>query len=502
MLRILVFVVFPFVLFFSGCKLIPPYQSPTVPMPSEWKHQQTQINTPPQVKEWWEIFEDEKLNELEQLAIDRNYNLEIAEERVTQARDFAKIVRSQLYPQINLLPAYNNQDILTKLFGRGAAAQAMQNAQISSSEQKTLSSMKAQNLIREHQLLYSLPLSLSYEVDLWGRIRGEYQSALFQAGARNEDFQTILLMLTTDLAIAYFQLRTQDTLIQLFNRTIETRKKALAINQAQYDAKIIDYSPVALAALDLNNVERQYYESLRQRAVLEDQIAVLIGISPSIFQIDHLTITKAPPEIPASLPSEILLQRPDLLAQEFTMASIYEQIGVAYASIFPTVQLTGGIGFSSPISKEFGAWKSRYWGFGTNISQYIFDAGARYYNVQLTWAEFREAVDTYQQRVLIAFQEVEDALSNLDLLAKEMNSAQGSVDSAHKAYTISYDRYLMGVSFYLEVADNERQELDNQRIYFDLLGLRYINTIQLIKALGGTWKGHEETMTRGETCGS
>lgn len=470
--RILAFAIATIFFFFLPCcRLIPPYQSPAVPVSSEWKHQHTQTNPSlPNVDFWWEIFEDETLNELEQQAVANNYNLEIAVERIIQARDYAKIVRSELFPHINLFPIYHNEFVLTKLFSAKST------------------SNKDKNFIREHKLLYALPLTLSYELDLWGKLRGEYRSALFQARAQEQDFQTALLVVTTDLAAAYFQLRVQDTLIDLFSKTIETRKKALSINQARYEEQIIDYSAVALAELDLHNVETQYYEALRQRALLEDQIAVLIGTSPSEFAVDVQLITYEPPEIPVNLPSEILLQRPDLAAQEFTIASVYEQIGVAYASTFPSIQLTGTAGFSSPIARKFATPESRYWALGTNISQYIFDAGARYYNVKLTWSEFREAISVYQQRILVAFQEVEDALSNLDLLIKEVKSTQKSVEAAHKAYKISLDQYITGFNFYLAVADNERQELDNQRIYYYLQGLRYLNTIQLIKALGGTWK--------------
>ncbi len=474
--------------FVVGCQLQPPYQPPVVPTPSEWKQTQTSTSELPDVDNWWEIFEDQTLNELEEEAIQNSYTLESAIERVIQARDQAKIARSQLFPQINLLPAYSNQDVLTKLFTNPATRNACAPCQqlLGSTSSSSISS--GSNVIREHQLLYSLPLSLSYELDLWGRLRGQYKAAIFQTLAQQQNFATAMLMLTTDLASTYFQLRTQDNLIDLFRKTIETRKKAVSITTSRYESKIINYEAVALAELDLHNVETQYEEAVRQRTVLENQIAVLLGTPASSFHLEPSLLTHFPPEIPASLPSEVLLQRPDLAAQEYTMAAFHQQIGVAYASFFPQVNISGSIGFSSPLSKYFADWKSRYWAIGTNISQFIFDAGARYYNAELAWSDFREAVDEYQQRVVVAFQEVENALVNLEQIAKEMNSSQRAIRAAHQAYTVALDQYLNGINYYLAVADNERQELDNQRIYQNLLGLRYVNTVQLIKALGGRWK--------------
>ncbi len=169
------------------------------------------------------------------------------------------------------------------------------------------------------------------------------------------------------------------------------------------------------------------------------------------------------------------------------MAAIHRQIGVAYASYFPSLQLSAGLGFSSPLQSDFTKWKSLFWQFGSNISQYVFDAG-RDFNVQMTWAEFQEASANYQQRVLEAFEEVENSLSNLVMLAKEMEAAQTSVKAANKAYELALERYRDGVTYYLEVVDTERQELQYREIYTNLLGLRYANTVQLIKSLGGTGK--------------
>jgi outer membrane protein, multidrug efflux system len=455
--------------FLCGCQLEPPYNPPTIDAPEEWKYAQEKEVSPDSpsicIDNWWEIFEDPVLNKLEEEAIANNPGLLAVLERVMQAKDFAKIVRSQLFPQIYLNPFFTNEERLAEKFA-----------------------LTGNFLIKEHKRKYAIPFDFSYEVDLWSRYRNEYRSAKFSAEAQSYDYQFAFLILTTDLAAAYFQLRTQDSLINLFQTTIETRKKALSINQSRFRNKINNYTPVALSELDLSLVESQYEEAIRLRGLVENLTAVLIGISPSELIIESSPLHGAPPSIPSGTPSDILQRRPDLAAQERLIASVHAQIGVAYSSSFPSLELIGKGGIVSPTLRDFLTSWSSYWLFGANMSQYIFDAGARYYNVKLTWAEYREGVAIYKQKVLQAFGEVEDALLNLEQIAKEMQAVDHSVQAAHKAYSIAFHRYLEGVGFYLEVADDERQLLDNQRIYMELLGLYYFNTIQLIKALGGGWE--------------
>jgi outer membrane protein, multidrug efflux system len=450
-----------------GCQLEPPYSDPHIHVPSKWKYPQPNPNDTHTscIENWWEIFQDPVLNELEKQVIGNNLDLQAALERVKEARDLAGIVKSKLFPQLDLVPYHMNQGILIEQY-----------------------SVTGNHFLRAHERTYALPLKLSYEVDLWCKNWNEYKSAFFSAEARAWDYQTILLILTTDLATAYFQLRTQDTLIDLYKTTLATRKKALSINQSRFRNEINNYNPVALSELDLSNVESQYEDAIRLRALFENQIAVLIASAASEFTLKHAPLHEMPPVIPSGTPSDIIRRRPDLAEQEQIMISIHAQIGVAYASFFPSVELVGEVGFLSPNFRDFLSFWSRLWMYGVNISQYVFDAGARCFNVKMTWAQYRESVNIYKQKILVAFREVEDALSNLKQISEEMQSVQNSVKAAQKAYSIAYHRYIEGADFYLAVADDERQVLDNQRAYMSLLGLYYLNTIQLIKALGGGWQ--------------
>jgi outer membrane protein, multidrug efflux system len=461
------------VAFVSSCQVGPSYYPPVTPVPEQWKHSQQEVANPQIVENWWEIFNDPTLNCLEMRAIENNYNLYAALERVFQARAQACVVKADLYPQFNLNPNYTNEIILEKLFGL--------------SNFPTIPGQKIKSIIREHQLTYALPLNLSWEVDLWGRLRSAYDSAVYNAQAQAEAFQAVLLMLTTDLAVNYFQLRTLDEQIDLYQKTIKNRQHALEINQSRYDGKIVFYEDVSRAELDLKNVQANYEEIVRQRELQEDIIAVLIGLPASEFTLEHSPIKTPPPSIPAGLPSEILMRRPDIAQSERRIASENALVRVAYASFFPSLILTGGLGFSSPDLKNFLKWKSRWWLIEASVNQTVYDAGRKCSNLELAWARFREADDDYQQQVLTAFQEVEDSLASLEQFAKEYQYLIKAVEAAKITYRISSDRYYEGVTFYLDVVDSERQELDNERTLISVLGQRYTATIQLIKALGGRW---------------
>lgn len=455
---------FLLLLLLCGCQLEPPYSPPDVETPTTWKYAQAETS-PSCVENWWEVFHDSTLNQLEEEAIADNPGLEAMWERVKAARDVAGIVRSELFPQLYLSPYYKNEGVLIEQF-----------------------SVTGNHFLRAHRRENALPLTLTYEVDLWDRYRNEYRSAKYKAEAQEFDYQASFLILTADVATAYYQLRMQDRMIDLFKATIETRKKALSINQSRFRNQINSYSAVALAELDLSNVETQYEDAIRLRALLENLIAVLIGRLPEKFSLPSAPLSDPPPKVPAGLPTDMIQRRPDLAAQERAIASLHAQIGVAYASYFPSIELVAGGGFISPNFFDFLSYWSRWWMYGVNVSQSVFDAGARYYRVKLTWAQYREAVSIYKQRVLEAFGEVENSLVNIEQIGKEEESAQRSVEAAQKAYSIALHRYWEGVGFYLEVADDERQLLDNQRVYVNLLGLHYLNTIQLIKALGGGWE--------------
>lgn len=447
----------------SGCHVGPEYTPPCAPIPEQWKspHQDPSYKTCG--ANWWDVFADPTLNDLEQLAIYNNHDLRGAIDRVIQARAIAGIAAADFYPQLTLDPAYSNQIELTKLFGATPP------------------------LVREHQLMYTLPINLSYEVDFWGKIRDQYRAAFYNEEAQAWDYQTTLLLLTSDLADAYFQLRTADTQIDLFLSTIQNRQKAYDINLSRYEGQLINYSDVSRAAFELSNAQTDYYEAQRRRILLENRIATLIGQPASAFHLPHNPLQSAPPKVPAGVPADILRQRPDIAEAERKLASQNASVGVAVADFYPSLQLTGSLGYLSPDFKHFMEWISRFWAMGANMDQTIFDGGRKSFNLELARARYGEAGEIYQQTVLTALQEVEDALASIEYFEKEQMTSGKSVEAAKTTYQISYDRYQKGVAIYLEVTDSQRDELSSERAYNLILGSRYTATIQLLKALGGNW---------------
>lgn len=464
-------------IFTSSCEVGPNYYPPEVQTPGGWKNTQTQDSTKDSICSWWEIFQDEQLNALIKKAIENNHDLSAAIERVIQSRAIVGIVRADLYPQIVLNPSYNNEIFLTKAY----ATSLLGNTTTATSSSQTVP------LFREHLMNYSLPINLSWEIDLWGRLKNLYKSAVYSSEAQYEAFRNLLLIITTDLAEAYFQMRAFDRQTDLYLTTITTRKKALEINRSRYESKLIDYEAVSQAELDLANVEADYYESLRQRTRAEDRIATLIGISASELHLERYPLKEPPPVIPVGIPSDVLLQRPDLAQLERERASDHALIKAAYADFLPSFSITGALGFSSPDLRHFLSWKSRLWDIGASSIFTIMDGGRKLSNLELQWGKFREADQNYQQGVLNAFQEVEDALTDVENFYKESEKLAESVKASSKTYKIVSDRYFQGVTFYLAVVDSERDMLNAERNYNSVLGFRYSALIQLIKALGGSW---------------
>lgn len=458
----------------SSCHVGPKYQPPCPETPIEWKAPHKNPEVIPCVDYWWEVFEDDLLDQLEREAICNNPNLYISLQRVLEARALAHIRKADLYPQLTLNPSYLDTGMLFKLF-------TPPGVQLGPGISNGL-------VFRVHQFNYVLPLNMSYELDLWGKIKGQYASALMNAQAQQEAYNTTLLGLTTDLASSYFLTRSLDAQINFYQESLKELGESYRIAKSRFDGGLGNYLDVATASLQFTNAEADLFDLVRQRALQEDKIAVLLGRPPAQFCLSSNPLKSPPPEIPAGIPATVLLQRPDIAQAERILASQQALIGVAYASILPSINLTGTLGFSSPTLKDFLHWISRLWAIGVNMSQPVYDGGRIDANIDLAWSQFREAGGAYQQQVLTAFQEVEDALNNLDLQEKQAESLSQSSMWAKKAAMLSLNRYKKGLTNYLEVTVNQKAYLDTERNFINLEGVRYLSTIQLIKAIGGTWE--------------
>lgn len=461
-------------LILTSCTFEPEYLPPCIETPDEWKAPHPTPKEAPCVECWWEAFEDDALNFLEAQALVNNPTLYVALENVVQARALAGVRAADLYPQISLNPSFSDTGMLLQFLAPTSLlpANVVVNDKVG---------------FRVHQFQYMLPMNLSYEIDLWGKLRGQYKSACLTAQAEQEAFYSTLLTLTTDLASSYYQLRSLDAQINLYNDTIENLTKQYNINKSRYDKGLTTYIDVANASLQLTNAQSSREDLIRQRALQEDAIAALIGVSPAEFCVPEAPLSGLPPLIPAGIPSAILVNRPDIAQAERNMASQHALIGVAYASFFPSLELTGALGFESPFLKEFLKWKSRYWMMGVNIGQSIFDGGRNCANLRATWAGFRETEGQYRQTIITAFREVEDALYNLEMQSRQSAYLAESVNSSKTAYQLAEKRYLQGVTNFLEVMIAQTQNLEAERSFIILQGVRFLSTIQLIKALGGSW---------------
>ena len=454
------------IILYTSCTVGPVYDPPSVETPQDWKNTNVKNPSPPSLSYadyWWEIFDDSTLNSLEQEALANNYDLKIAFNRVQEARALMDGAKAALYPHLYLNPSYSNQGVLYESYSTGT-------------------------IVRSHQVLYLLPLNLSYEVDLWGKIRSRYLAARANWEAYAEAYDWIMLLLTTDLAAVYYQIRATDAKIAILESTIKNRKNSLQINQSRYDFKQINYSDVARAALEVKNAEAESVEATRLRALLENRLAVLLGNNPTTFVLEPSPLQGTPPEIPTGIPSEVLKRRPDISEAERQMASKHALINAAYANFFPSLSLTGVLGYSSPHLRFFLKNYSRWWGFGGDSSQMIFDGGELSAELAFQTYRFNEASYEYQEKVLHCFEEVENALSDIEKYREEFDDVSEAVLFAKKTLKISNNRYNSGVSSYLDVVISERDELFNEISQNDLLGLRFVSTIQLIKALGGGWE--------------
>lgn len=455
-----------------GCRVGPKYSPPCPAVPYDWKHGQPVSQEPVFEGFWWEVFQDEVLNCLEQTAIVSNPNIFVALDHVAQARAIAGVDRSALYPQINFNPSYTNTGQLFKIFLPNNAAFLPPNFP---------------TIFRIHQLQYVMPVNLSYELDLWGKLRGQYESAVFNAQSQEENLQSALLTVTTDLASSYFKMRSYDTLIEVQESNLGLLRKNLALVESRYQKGLIGELDVVSAQQELTDNEAVLQETFRLRTIQENAVAALLGMPASEFCLARMPLVDMPPDVQPHLPSDVLLQRPDLRALERTMASQHALIGVAYASFFPSVELTGVLGFLSPDLGQFLTWKSRLWQIGVNAAQPIFNGYYYEYQLYLSEAQYCEALHNYQDRVLTAFQEVEDALVNVEQQAKEYGLYAQSSGLADRRIRLALSRYTKGLSNYLDVLDSQRSKIQADTNRVNTLGLRYLSAVQLIKALGGSW---------------
>ena len=414
--------------------------------------------------DWWKSFRDPKLNSLVGQAMEKNQTLKAAFFRVEQARSITDAGRGALLPDVSTEPAANRER---------QSANSRRNFFGNDGETMT-------NL--------SLPLVLDYEIDLWGKLRRQLQSARAEAGASEADYKNVMLALQADLAANYFSVRSLDREIEILNEALTLRQTSLTLNKKRFDAGDLDEVDVARAETEVSATQSEILGLRKSRAEFENAIAVLVGEPSSDFEIASSSLTKAPPSVGGTLPASLLERRPDVAQAERMMQAENERIGVAKAAFFPSVRLSGSAGLESASFDKLFRASSRTWGIGPEISAPIFDAGKNKASLKRSQFRYEETVATYRQTVLNAVREVDDALAGVNLLAKQYEAQQRTAAAARRTVELSQKRFDGGLVAFFDVVDAQRTAFDAERAAARVLGARHLATIALVKAIGGNWQ--------------
>jgi len=407
------------------------------------------------------------LNALEeQLNID-NQNIRQAFENFMEARALVREARSQYFPTASVGGSYTR-------------SQASSNAK-SSSSTSTGTSSGGQIQV------FSLPADISWEPDLWGKVRNTVHASQYQAQLSAADLENERLTEQASLAEFFFEIRGQDALQKLLNDTVEADRKALQIAKARYDTGVDDQISVVEAQTTLDSAQSSAINLGIARAQYEHAIAMLIGKPASEFSIPVEAKTSAPPPIPVGLPSQLLERRPDIAAAERNMAAANAQIRVAYAAYYPVLTLSASGGVESSTLKNLISASSRFWSVGPSISETVYDGGLRRATVNQYIATYNANVAAYRQSVLTAFQQVEDELAAVRILAQQIQRQQEAVDSSQTFLKLELGRYETGIDPYIDVVTAQTTLLTNQQSLTNLQVQQMTASVQLIEALGGGW---------------
>jgi NodT family efflux transporter outer membrane factor (OMF) lipoprotein len=451
-----------------GCVVGPKYSRPSTQVPQVYKEVPEGWKAAAPADQlargkWWEIFHDPQLNALEEKVNVSNQSLKAAYDQFLQARALVRYFRADYYPTVTAGAS-------------GTYTRPSQNRPLS-----TTASTKKNTT----DLL--LPVIVSWEPDVFGRIRRTVEAARSNAQASAADVESVRLAVHAELASDYFQMRTLDAEEQLLQSTVTAYERALELTQNRHKGGVASAVDVAQAQTQLETTRAQATDIQVQRAQFEHAIAVLIGEPASTFTFALAPWSSPPPQIPTGLPSDLLERRPDIAGAERRMAAANAQIGVTRAAYFPSLVLTGSGGFESSSITTWLSGPSGFLSAGASAAVTAFDVGRRRAASEQARAAYDQSVANYRQTVLVSFQEVEDHLAALRILDEEARRQQEAVAAAERSLNLSLNRYRGGVTTYLEVTTAQGIALNNERTAVQILARRMTASVLLIQALGGTW---------------
>jgi NodT family efflux transporter outer membrane factor (OMF) lipoprotein len=464
----------------SGCTVGPNYHTPLVETPPAYKEvgdwKPAQPNDQNLGGDWWKIFQDPQLDALELQVNVSNQNLKAAEAQYQQARAILRYFRADYYPTVTAGPSATRTRV--------------------SSHRPPPSSIFDGITYND----FVLPFNVSYEVDVWGRVRRTVESYREQAQASAADLATVNLSMHADLAVDYFLARSLDAEEQLLNSTVTQYEQALELIQSRFAGGIASEVEVQQADTQLETTRAEAIDVGVTRAQFEHAVAILIGKPPAEFSLPPRPLVAPPPPIPVSVPSALLERRPDIAAAERRVASANAQIGVAKAAYYPQINLGASGGFESGSITTLIQGPSGLWSIGASAAETIFDAGRRRAASDQAIAAYDQTVANYRETVLTSFQQVEDNIAALRILEHEAQVQDKAVVAAQKYLELANTRYTGGVTSYLEVTTAETAALADEVTAVNILGRRMVDAVSLVQALGGGWD-RSALPARPECCG-
>jgi multidrug efflux system outer membrane protein len=416
---------------------------------------------------WWEIFQDPVLNRLQEEAKVASPRLQAAAARVEQARAILGYTDAGRMPTLEFAPDASRYAV--------SGNRPDQPEKVPGNHEYTTSRFR-------------LPLYASYEMDLWGKVSRQLESAGKRMEASVAAYQTVLLTLHGDVAQTYFQLRAADEEVALLKSSIELRARARDLVAARKRGGLASELDLARVETELAVTEADAFAAERRRNELQHALAVLVGTLPGRLNLESAGLAALPPAIPSGLPADLLERRPDVAEAERLLAARNAEIGVAQAAWFPSIRLTGGIGFESAELSDVLDQDSQIWSLGIALVQPIFDGGRLRANEDRARALYAENLALYRERLLVAFKEVETSLAALRILDQQHESQLRAVNSAERAEQLATSRYKTGLTNVLELVDAQRTRLLVERVRLQVRQQQMLASVTLIRALGGGWE--------------
>jgi NodT family efflux transporter outer membrane factor (OMF) lipoprotein len=472
----------------SACNVGPRYERPAVNAPTGFKEAAAaayaripqgtwQPAQPEDAKlkgKWWELFREPELDALEERLTIDNQTLAQYFENFMAARAQVDIARAGYFPTVSVNPSYTNEGAGT-VGARAAVAAGGANGPA-----VTTSGFVVTNI-------FALPIEASWAPDLWGRVGNTVRQYRYAAQVSAADLENERLTEQAALAVYYFELRGQDALQDLYERTIAADRQSLELARAQASTGIGTEEAVAQAEVTLENAEATGTGLATNRALYEHAIATLIGTPASGFSMPVRALTTPVPPIPVGIPSQILQRRPDIAAAERTLAQANALIGVEKAAYYPSLNLTGTGGLESSSLSTLFSLPALFWSLGASLSETLFDGGLRGATVDQYTALYRADVAAYRQTVLTAFQQVEDYVATLRVLSQQIVRQTTAVDAAQRFLDIATSAYQTGIDPYLDVLTAETILLSDRQTLTTLRVSEMTAAVQLVQALGGGW---------------